>query len=265
MHRLVRQVRFSVNPFLQEQIEGYNSYCSRPSGEGLALYFELSVGLVGETAEATGFVINVVEIDKAVREHVVPLFVERIKTEFERGTHIGLGQITELLRQSGKRLAGKFGKAMVSEIGLKLNPLRTAAIDCEDMKMIYFSEKFEFAATHKLWNDDYPAQKNIEFFGKCANPEGHGHNYVIEVTVKAQQGGDDLRIGDFEKVVEREFIEVVDHKNLNVDVEHFVRTIPSVENMAVFAWEKLNGGFGEAKLHSVTIWETDKTFCTYYG
>ncbi|MHC4755476.1 MAG: 6-carboxytetrahydropterin synthase [Planctomycetota bacterium] len=52
---------------------------------------------------------------------------------------------------------------------------------------------------------------------------------------------------------------------MNVDVEHFVKTIPSVENMAVLAWERLNGGFGEAKLHSVTIWETDKTFCTYYG
>ena len=76
MHRLVRDVRFSINPFLSCQGPGHNSFTSEPCGEGLALFFELSVGLVGESTEATGFVINVVEIDKVVREHVVPIFVE---------------------------------------------------------------------------------------------------------------------------------------------------------------------------------------------
>jgi len=265
MHKLVREVRFSINPFLDHQSVGCNSYSSKPCGEGLSLFFELSVGLVGETAETTGFVINVVEIDKAVQQYVVPIFAERIKKAFTSGSNITISQIAELLNLTQQNLTGRFGKALLSELSLKLNPFRKIAIDCEDKKMIYFSEKFEFAATHKLWNDDYSERENFEFFGKCANPAGHGHNYLIEVAIKAQQGEDNIRIGDFEKVVAEQFVQLVDHKNLNVDVEHFSKTIPSVENLAVFAWDKLNGKFNDAKLHCVTIWETDKTFCCYYG
>jgi len=266
MHKLVRQVRFSINPFLADAEQGdSNSFCSSPSGEGLAMFFELSVALVGELAEETGFVINVVEIDKKVREAVVPFFADRISQRYKQGRHITLDEITAMLWECHERLDGSLGKAMLSELGLMLNPLRKVEIDCEDKKMIYFSEKFEFAATHKLWNDNYSESENYEFFGKCANPAGHGHNYVIEVTIKAPQGGDNIRIGNFEQIVDSEFVNVVDHKNLNVDVDYFADEIPSVENIAVLAWKSLVGKFDPAKLYSVTVWETDKTFCTYYG
>ena len=88
--------------------------------------------------------------------------------------------------------------------------------------MVYFSEKFEFAAMHKLWNEQFSEKKNFEVFGKCANPAGHGHNYIIEVTVKrtGEQAG--LSIGQFERIVDQEFIKLVDHKNLNVDVKNLV-------------------------------------------
>ena len=131
--------------------------------------------------------------------------------------------------------------------------------------MIYFSEKFEFAATHKLWNDAFSDERNFEVFGKCANPAGHGHNYAVEVTIKATEGEDSFRIGEFEKIVDDELIKVVDHKNLNVDVAEFSKTNPTIENIAAFAWGKLVDKFGEAGLHCVTVWETDKTYCSYYG
>jgi 6-pyruvoyltetrahydropterin/6-carboxytetrahydropterin synthase len=118
---------------------------------------------------------------------------------------------------------------------------------------------------HKLWNEDFSEEKNFEVFGKCANPNGHGHNYIIEVTVKVPSGKDNLRIGDFEKVVDDELIKLIDHKNLNADVAEFGKTNPTIENIAVFAWNKLNGKFGAVKLHCVTVWETDKTYCSYYG
>jgi len=138
-------------------------------------------------------------------------------------------------------------------------------VDCEDCKMIYFSEKFEFAATHKLWNEQFSSQCNFEVFGKCANPNGHGHNYVVEVTVKLPTDKDNFRIGEFEKIVDNELIKLLDHKNLNLDVDEFSKTNPTVENIATFAWSKLAGKFGEAKLHCITVWETDKTCCSYYG
>jgi 6-pyruvoyltetrahydropterin/6-carboxytetrahydropterin synthase len=161
-------------------------------------------------------------------------------------------------------LAGKFGQASLSKIHLKLNPYRTLAIDGQDIAMIYFSEKFEFAAAHKLWNEQFSEKQNIDVFGRCANPAGHGHNYIVEVTVKCP-ADKELRAGDFEKTVNQELIKAVDHKNLNEDLPEFRRKQPTVENIAVVAWDKLVGKFGSAKLHCVTVWETEKTYSSYYG
>ncbi len=277
MHKLSRQVRFSINPFLPRQSFGFNSFASEPAGEGLSIFFELCVELVGEVEPATGFVANVIDIDKNVREYVVPIFAERIKEDFRRGKHIPLSGIAELLRLAWGQLADKFTAARLSKLSLKLNPFRKVAVDCEDCKMIYFSEKFEFAATHKLWNEDFSAERNLEVFGKCANPAGHGHNYVVEVTVKTPAGSilrsrtttkdekDSFHIGEFERIVNDELIKLLDHKNLNADVAEFSKTNPTVENIAAFAWENIAGKFGEAALHCVTVWETDKTSCSYYG
>jgi len=275
MHKLSRQVRFSINPFLPNQSFGFNSFASEPAGEGLSIFFELCVELAGEVEPATGFVANVIDIDKGVREYVVPIFAERIKEDFIRGKHIGLFGIAELLRSAWGQLADKFTAATMSKLSLKLNPFRKVAVDCEDCKVIYFSEKFEFAATHKLWNEDFSAERNLEVFGKCANPAGHGHNYVVEVTVKTpvgkpspsfdERGKDSFHIGDFERIVNDELIKLLDHKNLNAEVAEFSKSNPTVENITAFAWNKLAGKFGEATLHCVTVWETDKTSCSYYG
>jgi 6-pyruvoyltetrahydropterin/6-carboxytetrahydropterin synthase len=265
MHNLSRLVRFSINPFLPEDSVGFNSFASRPSGEGLAIFFELCVKLAGEVEPATGLVINVSDVDKQVQKYVVPEFSLQIRKDFRRGSHIGFLELTRLLKSAWGQLADKFGAARLKELSLSLNPFRKVAIDGKDCKMSYFSEKFEFAATHKLWNDDFSEQRNREVFGKCANPSGHGHNYIVEVTIKRPVGKSDFCIGGFEKVVDDEFIKVVDHKNLNIDVPYFAKAIPTVENIAVFAWEKLSGKLDEGVLHCVTVWETDKTYCSYYG
>ncbi len=263
MHKLTRQVRFSINPFLPQDIDGENAFASKPAGEGLAIFLEIGIALVGGVDKDSGFVINVLDIDEQVRQYVVPIFAETVRTYYRRASHIGYAEIAELLRQAKDQLAGKFGKAVMSEISLKLNPYRKLAIDCEDKKMIYFSEKFEFAAMHKLWNEEFASQWNFDVFGKCANPSGHGHNYIIEVTVKFPGG--DLLVGEFEKVVDDNLIKLIDHKNLNADVPYFAKTNPTVENIAIYAWEQLSHKFHKTPLHSITVWETDKTCCSYYG
>jgi 6-pyruvoyltetrahydropterin/6-carboxytetrahydropterin synthase len=265
MHKAGRQVRFSINPFLAKDSYGFNSFASQPAGEGLSIFFELSVEVAGEVEPSTGFVVNVIDIDKRVREFVVPIFAERIRESYRQGKHIGLSEIAELLRSGWGELADKFGAARISQLSLKLNPFRKVTIESKDNEMIYFSEKFEFAATHKLWNDEFSDERNFEVFGKCANPTGHGHNYVVEVTIKTPEGEGGFDIGDFERIVDDGLIKVLDHKNLNVDVAEFSKTNPTVENIAAFAWNKLVGKFGEAALHCVTVWETDKTYCSYHG
>ena len=265
MHKLARQVRFSINPFLSQECTGFNSFASKPAGEGLAIFLELLVEILGDIKPETGFVLNVVDIDRGVRESVVPLFAERIKQDYCRTRHVGLLVVAELLRSAWERLSDKFAPATLSKLSLKLNPFRRIAISSGDPEMVYFCEKFEFAAMHKLWNCDFSEKENFDIFGKCANATGHGHNYVLEVSIEMPATRDDFRIGDFERTVNHELIKLLDHRNLNVDVEQFVKTNPTIENIAAFAWDKLVGKFGEANLHRVTVWETDKTYCTYYG
>jgi 6-pyruvoyltetrahydropterin/6-carboxytetrahydropterin synthase len=258
-------VRFSINPFLPGQDEGSNSLVSKPAGEGLSLFLELSAEVTGNVDPATGFVVNVTDIDKNVREFAVLVFIERIKKDFRRTKHVGLSDLTELLVSAMGQLADRFGRAQLSRLSLKLNPYRKITIESENPEMVLFSEKFEFAAMHKLWNDDFSEARNFKVFGKCANPTGHGHNYVVEVTIKMSATGNNFRIGDFEKTVDDELIRLIDHKNLNADLDEFSKTNPTVENIALFAWNRLIGKFGEATLHCVSIWETDKTCCSYYG
>ena len=265
MYRLLRDVRFSINSFLPEDSRGYNSFASEPTGEGLSIFLELTVEVTGPVDPATGFVINVCEIDGNVREFAVPIFAGRIKQRFQQAKHIGLSEIVELLRSAQERLADKFGTAKLSELSLKLNPFRKVVVNSEDSNMVFFGEKFEFAATHKLWNADFSEQHNMEVFGKCANPTGHGHNYIVEVMLQMPSTRNDFRIIDFERIVDEELIKLLDHKNLNADLELFNKTNPTVENIAALAWNQLVGKFGKAKLHRVTVWETDKTYCSYEG
>ncbi len=265
MHKLARQVRFSINPFLPEEIEGFNSYASKPTGEGLSIFLELSVEVEGEVEPATGFIVNVTDIDKSVREFVVPVFAERIKQDFRQARYIDFFALTELLKTAWGQLADKFEPARLNKLSLKLNPFRKVALESKDLEMVYFSEKFEFAATHKLWNDDFSEKQNLEVFGKCANPAGHGHNYIVEVTVKMPVCENVFKISSFQKIVDKELIQIVDHKNLNAEVSYFSTTNPTVENIATFVWNTLVGKFGQVALHCVTVWETDKTYSSYCG
>jgi len=279
MHTLARQVRFSISPFLPQEATDFTDYtdldpnsvnpCKSVSklagvGEGLSLYFELSVELAGKVDPATGFVVNVTDIDSKVRQFGIPIFAQRLRADFQRDKSVGLSAVVEILRAVWEQLSERFGSARLNKLSLKLNPFREIAVDSQEPAMIYFSEKFAFAAGHKLWNDQFSKKHNLEIFGKCANPAGHGHNYVVEVTIKKPTDGRDFCIGDFERVVNDQLIKMLDHRNLNVDVAEFAKTIPTVENIAAFAWARLVGKFSGAALACVTVWETDKTRCSYY-
>jgi len=115
MHKTARQVRFSINPFLPRDSDGFNSFASKPAGEGLSLFFELLVEVAGDIEPDTGFVVNVIDIDKAVRECAVPLFAQRIREDFRQGRHIDFSRIAELLKTAWGQLADKFDSAKLSK------------------------------------------------------------------------------------------------------------------------------------------------------
>ncbi len=263
MHILRREVRFSIMPFGVENPSGANSYSSLPSGgDGLSVYMAMTVSMSSSVDEETGFIMNVTDIDECVHSHVVGLFQRTVSSSFEANSNISFIQLGELLTACGERLGEFTGDAKVLDVSLNLNPFRKMKIKTMEPEMIYYSEKFEFAAMHKLWNEKFDDEKNFAVFGKCANPNGHGHNYVAEVTVKCDKSCN-LAVGDFERAVNEYFIELVDHSNLNSDIDYFSKNIPTVEKISEFAWEALEGKMPCGELESITVWENDRTSCTY--
>ncbi len=275
MHKLSRQIRFAISPF-ETTIKGSNSYCAKPATNGLALYFALWVELKGSVNKDTGFVVNVTDIDKIVRNKTVEIFDEFVRDylaaaangglnprHLGRGLNGGFEQIGQLLSQVWKTIENEFTPAKIDSLAVELMPARKVSIKESGGDMLYFSEKFEFSASHTLWNDKFSDEENERIFGKCANRSGHGHNYIVEVTVKKPAAGEPLKTGDFENIVSSQFIRIVDHKNLNADVEHFKKVNPTVENIAEFAFNSLADKLKPMELDSVTVWENDRTFCCY--
>jgi 6-pyruvoyltetrahydropterin/6-carboxytetrahydropterin synthase len=261
MHRLTREIRFTVSPFCDAG-ESANSYCSRPDCEGMGLFFSLWVELGGDIDPQTGFVVNLSDIDKVCRGRAVPLIESAVKDAFKNGRNISLTMLSEMLKDCCRAVRGRFLPAKVLSMAINVNPYRNVKICTENDDVIHYSEKFEFAAMHKLWNDDFSEAENFARFGKCANPTGHGHNYIVEVKVKVLPGSG-FTYGRLAKIVDRNLIELLDHKNLNEDVADFKQNNPTVENITTFAWQALNGKFGNAELEEIIIWENDRAYCSY--
>lgn len=114
MHTLCRQVRFSVNPLGPVSEAGFNSYASKPCGDGLAVYLGLTVALRGRLDEQTGFVVNVSEIDRVVRGDIVPLFERKIRTDFQQARAIAMEDLFDLLEDSAKTLQRIFKTVSVT-------------------------------------------------------------------------------------------------------------------------------------------------------
>ena len=128
--------------------------------------------------------------------------------------------------------------------------------------------KSHFNAAHRLYRSDWDDEKNNAVFGKCNNPNFHGHNYELEVGVTGtinQETGFLIDIVELKNIIKEEVEDYLDHKNLNLDVPEFKNLNPTMENIAVFIWDKLNAKLlGRFKL-SVTLYETPRNFVVYDG
>jgi len=133
--------------------------------------------------------------------------------------------------------------------------------------MTRLSQKFEFSASHRLFNPTFSDDQNLKTFGKCSNPHGHGHNYELQVTLRGRpnEKGLLMDIPAFEKIVAENVVSRFDHKNLNVEVPEFKNSPPTVENIAATIYRILKPKLqvDGASLASVTVWETAKTWCEY--
>jgi len=134
--------------------------------------------------------------------------------------------------------------------------------------MVYLTRRAEFSAAHYYHNPELTSDENQRLFGKCNNPNGHGHNYTLEVTVK---GAVDLTSGfvvdlkQLKDVMSREVLDALDHRFLNKEVPEFFSKIPTTENLAIVIWQRLAPKLTAAQLHRVRVYETADLFVDFYG
>ncbi len=138
------------------------------------------------------------------------------------------------------------------------------------MRTVYLTRKEHFNAAHKLWNPDWSEEKNFEIFGECANPNYHGHNYDLYVTVRGApnpETGFLVNVKELGKLIREEVVEELDHKNLNVNVPMMEGKLTSTENLAIAIWDELEEKVRKLgpELHRVQLYETEKNQVTYYG
>jgi 6-pyruvoyltetrahydropterin/6-carboxytetrahydropterin synthase len=134
--------------------------------------------------------------------------------------------------------------------------------------MVYLTRKAEFSASHYYHNPQFSAEENQRVFGKCNNPNGHGHNYTLEITVKGQvdeRSGFVVDLKELKEIMNREVIELLDHRFLNKEVAEFKDLIPTTENLAISIWKRLQPRLSVAQLHRVRVYETEDLFVDYYG
>lgn len=136
--------------------------------------------------------------------------------------------------------------------------------------MIYITRLEQFNAAHRLFSPELTDAENLEVFGKCSNPNWHGHNYDLFVTVKGDISpatGFLMNLKVLSNIINQKIIEKVDHRNLNLDVDFMRGILPSAENIVMAFWKELEGPVNEqgAQLHCIKLYETERNFVEYFG
>ncbi len=137
------------------------------------------------------------------------------------------------------------------------------------MPRVRVTTELEFSAAHRLFNPEWTAEHNQEVFGACANPNWHGHNYELQVTVEGLVDPETGFVIDFrvlKSLVDSRVIQDLDHKNLDLDVPWMAGVISSAENLVVAIWDRLADGLPEGvELSKLTLWETPRSYVEYTG
>jgi 6-pyruvoyltetrahydropterin/6-carboxytetrahydropterin synthase len=265
--RLQRTARFSINP--DGSTQGQNNFAGTPAFSGLARFYELTLGVMGVPDRDTGYLVGIQDLDRIVREHLVPVIARACRDEPTTEPASLLPDLWEA--------ASELCPHPLTRIYWHLSPYYGVEMTAETHQTgrIHIAQQFEFAAAHRLHTQTLSEEQNQQFFGKCNNPSGHGHNYRIEpmVSIPVDQIDRVNTQGAIQDCVNRTLLDHLDHKYLNTDCEWFDQSkgglIPSVEHIARVCYEQLapaieSLGHG-MQLVRLQAWETEKTSAIYPG
>ena len=275
MHYLSRQVEFEAshrywNPaFSDEQNRRIFGKCTSLYGHGHN--YVLRVTLKGRVDPRTGMVVNIKELDRALKELAAEFdhkFINLDHPSFRDYIPTTENLVLYIRNDLEKKLQAENPRYQISRVTLYEEPTLWAEVFAgARTNMVTLTKSFSFSAAHRLHSTALSEEENRAVFGKCNNPHGHGHNYELEVTVQgaiAPKTGMIIDLVSLMQIVQTEVIERFDHKHLNEDTEEFRNLNPTGENIAKVIWDLLR-----LKLHSclikVGLWETPKNFFEYCG
>jgi 6-pyruvoyltetrahydropterin/6-carboxytetrahydropterin synthase len=264
MFRLTREVRFAINTAAgapAPERPPTNSYAGYPSLSGLGHYFTLAVTLAGDLDPDSHYLENIKQIDQTVRHLAIPFFDKTIRHAPSRFGAPLLAETFDLLKNA-------WPPARLERLKLSLSPFCSLSLHATERPMMRLSQKFEFAASHRLHNPALSDEQNRQTFGKCNNPHGHGHNYVLEVTVAGEPDpatGMVLDLKELKDILQREVTDRMDHRFLNYEVPELAGQIPTCENIASVIWRLLEPKITRGHLNRVRLYETPDLFVDCYG
>ncbi|MCM3791406.1 6-carboxytetrahydropterin synthase [Domibacillus indicus] len=265
---LTRKVEFSaahsyhVPTWDEKKNKEVFGLCNNPNGHGHD--YTLEVTVKGNLNPKSGIVVNITDIDRIVKgvvlEELDGKFLNREHSFFKE--HIPTTE--NIVSYLWNELNEKFDKCELQSIKLHENPFLLS--QKEEKSMIQLTRKFHFSAAHRLHSDQLSDEENKMIFGKCNNPHGHGHNYILEVTVEGEADpvtGMIINLAELDEIVDQKILQKFDHKHLNLDTEEFSGLNPTAEVMTVVFWELLQPSL--PSLSKIGLWETAKNYFEYHG
>ncbi len=229
--------------------------------------YDIRVTVAGPVNEDGDWVMNIKDLDRIMREtieeqldhHHANVEVEKLRNRWptlETLTTFVWGEI-----------APRLTDCQLKEVQVYENPDFHGEYRGED-RMVYLTRIYRFSAAHRLHNLNLSDEENRGLFGKCNNLHGHGHDYVLEVTVAGDPDPKTdclLDIGQMDATMQTKILDPFDHVYLNLDTEEFKDRNPSSENIVMVFWGILKDAFPPARLHRLRLWETSKSYFDYYG
>lgn len=226
--------------------------------------------VAGEIDDKTGMVVNIVDVDRVLKTFVTgPLADKHLSYEVPH-----FADTPPTLENIARFVADQFAShfhdpaADLARVTVWESPTLWATLDLES-NMLTLTRTFDFAAAHRLHAPGLSDEENQRIFGKCDNPNGHGHNYGVEVTVTGEPDpvtGMLVDLAALDAVLDREVMARFDHKHLNYDTPDFRDVNPTSENLTRAIWNHLDGKIpAPARLYRVVVKETDRNYFEYYG
>jgi 6-pyruvoyltetrahydropterin/6-carboxytetrahydropterin synthase len=274
MYYLTRQTAFEASHYNRipelSDAENFELFGAAANPNSHGHNYVLEVMVKGRVDADDGMVINLVTLDALLKTEVLANYdhkhLNRQHPVFAKKPDLQ-PTCENIAIEIWQRLVLSLPDGMLYRVRLYESATNFADYHGEG-QMVYLTKVYEFSSAHRLHSHVLSAEENQEIFGKCNNPSGHGHNYVLEVTVK---GDVDSRTGlvaglDFlDEVVQKQVYARFDYKHLNLDTREFEKLNPTSENFVKVLWNVLEPNLRPVALHRLRLRETPKNHFDYYG